>query len=351
MNKLLTVAVPCYNVGWCLEKCLSSFLAKPLPETLEIIIVNDGSTDDTVQIASAYIEKYPDLFTLIDKPNGGHGSAINSAIKQASGKYFTAVDADDRIFTKNLNAFLDALANSEADAVITHYRTEDMHSGKRRSYKTGGIPLGTTYTLEDFTAFPGEIYTCAVYHGLTYRTRIYQESGTALSEGIYYVDHEYATLPFVSVRTVLPLDMFFYEYHIGNPNQSVSDANQVRLLSHTEQVVRKIFRCYHENSGISIGARRYIARNATEILLSFYIISMIKNPDKSQGRRASARLRREMRALGPEMVSATDGRYKMAFVMSLLGFKSGTLEWFKRTPLYTLYRKAFKRNRRGIAVS
>ena len=351
MEKLLTVAVPCYNVEWCLEKCLSSFIASPLPGCLEVIIVNDGSTDNTLQIANGYAAEYPGLFRIVNKQNGGHGSAINTAIKHAVGKYFTALDADDRIITKNLNAYLEALANTDADAVITHYRTVDISSGKRKAHKTAGIPPDRLYTLDDFTKYPGEIYTCAVYHGLTYRTQVYLESGAALSEGIYYVDHEYATLPFIKVRTVLPLDMFFYEYYIGNPNQSVSDENQIRFLGHTEQVVRRIFGCFHDNPGVSIGARRYIARNATEILLSFYIISMIKNPDKPAGRQAAALLRRDMRALCPEIISITDGRYRMAVVMSLLGFKSGTLEWFKRTPLYTLYRSAFKRNRRGVAVS
>jgi len=344
-QKVLTVAVPAYNAEWCLDKCLSSFITEPVLDSIEVIIVNDGSTDSTHDIALGYTEKYPEIFKLIDKDNGGHGSAINAAIKLAAGKYFKGVDADDWVLTENLNAFIDILSEAEADAVITHFRTVDMTSGEHRDYKTKDITLNRQYTLDDFTTQPGDIYTCAAYHALTYRTAIYRESGTELSEGVYYEDQEYATLPFRNVQTVLPLDMFLYEYLVGNENQSVSDLNQVKRLSHVEQLVRNIFRCYRNNPDMSEGSRRYIARKATDLLPHYYYIALIKNPDKPSGRKEAARVRQEMATIAPELVKKTDGKFRMARIMGRLGFTGKTLSKMKRPLPYRIYRKVFKRNR------
>jgi glycosyltransferase involved in cell wall biosynthesis len=74
-----------------------------------VVIVNDGSTDETLKIAYKYAHKHPSVFSVIDKPNGGHGSTINAAIKQANGKYFKSIDSDDWVITENLAVFLDIL--------------------------------------------------------------------------------------------------------------------------------------------------------------------------------------------------------------------------------------------------
>lgn len=345
MEKLLSVAVPCYNAAWCLDKCLSSFLATPARNRLEVIIVNDGSTDDTLEIATGYLERYPAVFRLIDKENGGHGSGINAAARQAAGKYFKVVDSDDWVLTENLEPFLRILEDTEADAVITHFHTEDMVTGERREYKTQDIPLGRLYTIDEFTAHSGDIYPCAVFHGLAFRTALYRESGAVLSEGIFYEDQEYATLPFTSVKTVLPLDLFLYQYLVGNANQSVADENQVKRLSHVEQVVRRIFTCYHDSPDIPEGARRYIARKATDMLLSYYVIAMVKNPDKTAGRREAARLRQALQALEPALVAATNSKYRLAVLMNRLGFGGKMLERMKRPLPYAVFRKLFKKNR------
>lgn len=76
MNKIITFIVPAYNVENYLEKGLHSFLNLEVIENLEVVIVNDGSTDHTEQIALRYAEKYPSVFKLLNKENGGHGSQL-----------------------------------------------------------------------------------------------------------------------------------------------------------------------------------------------------------------------------------------------------------------------------------
>ena len=70
---------------------------------LDIIVVNDGSTDQTVEITNKYVEKYKQSIRLINKENGGHGSTINTSIKHAKGKYYKILDSDDWVNSENLN--------------------------------------------------------------------------------------------------------------------------------------------------------------------------------------------------------------------------------------------------------
>lgn len=89
--KLLSVAIPCYNSEAYMSKCINSLLIGG--EEVEIIIVDDGSSDRTAEIADDYAEKYPTIVKAIHQENGGHGQAVNTGIKNATGLYFKVVDS------------------------------------------------------------------------------------------------------------------------------------------------------------------------------------------------------------------------------------------------------------------
>ena len=91
--KLLTFAIPCYNSQEYMGKCIESLL--PGGDEVEILIIDDGSTDLTADIADKYEEKYPGIVRAIHQENGGHGEAVNTGIRNASGLYFKVVDSDD----------------------------------------------------------------------------------------------------------------------------------------------------------------------------------------------------------------------------------------------------------------
>ena len=91
--KLLTVTIPCYNSEDYMEKCIDSLLTGG--EEVELIIVDDGSKDKTAEIADRYAEKYPSIVKVIHKENGGHGSAVNAGMENATGLFFKVVDSDD----------------------------------------------------------------------------------------------------------------------------------------------------------------------------------------------------------------------------------------------------------------
>ena len=112
-NKLLTVTVPCYNSEAYLHKCIDSLL--PGGDCLEIIIINDGSSDRTGEIADAYVAKYPDIVRVVHQENGGHGEGVNTGIRNATGTYFKVVDSDDWLDTGALKRVLDKLRAFAAD--------------------------------------------------------------------------------------------------------------------------------------------------------------------------------------------------------------------------------------------
>lgn len=128
--KLITVSIAAYNVEAYLEKCLNSLLIPDL-QRLEVLIQNDGSKDSTPRIAEEFEKKYPGVFRLVNKENGGYGSTINNSLSMAEGKYFKQLDGDDWYDTENFAAFVDALEKVDADCVYSPY-TEviepDMHA-------------------------------------------------------------------------------------------------------------------------------------------------------------------------------------------------------------------------------
>ena len=94
MEKLITFIIPCYNARKYVERCIASMISVSLMNRIEIIVVNDGSTDD-LQICNEICEQLSAVISLINKENGGHGSAVNVAVTKARGRYFKVVDADD----------------------------------------------------------------------------------------------------------------------------------------------------------------------------------------------------------------------------------------------------------------
>ena len=115
--KLLTFAIPCYNSEAYMEKCIESLL--PGGDDVEILIVDDGSHDRTAEIADAYEKKYPGIIRAIHQENGGHGEAVNTGIRNATGLYFKVVDSDDWVDLDAYRKILDKLREiSGGDRVL-----------------------------------------------------------------------------------------------------------------------------------------------------------------------------------------------------------------------------------------
>lgn len=107
-NKVLTIVIPTYNMEKFISRCLDSLLILNIND-VEILVINDGSRDNSSKIAHEYQEKYPLSIKVIDKENGNYGSCINVALSMATGKYFRILDADDYFDNKSFANYVDML--------------------------------------------------------------------------------------------------------------------------------------------------------------------------------------------------------------------------------------------------
>ena len=223
--KLLSIAIPCYNSQDYMAHCIESLL--PGGEDVEILIVNDGSKDDTAKIADEYAAKYPTIVKAIHKENGGHGSAVNTGIENATGIYFKVVDSDDWVKEDAYLAILEKLREltggvDTLDLLISNfvYEKEGERRKKVMRYKHV-LPEYRMFGWEDVGHFRVGQYI--LMHSVIYRTQLLRECGLELPKHTFYVDNIYVYKPLPSVKHMYYMDVDFYRYFIGRDDQSVNE--------------------------------------------------------------------------------------------------------------------------------
>lgn len=306
-DKLLTIVVPSYNASKYLDFNLQSFLRLSVPEKLEVIVVDDGSTDDTAWIADAYHKKYPDTVKVVHKENGGHGSGINAGLRVATGKYFKVVDADDWVDHEALEKLLGYIASFDAADANTDIDTDTAQvqvDAKARARDTAVLVPDVIYNnyywrLTDETKTPNEYERKAEFaepfsgveyrkvydfesiadqcyvkmHNMTIRTEILRDHQIQIDEHCYYVDMEYILYPMPYVQTIAFLPEFLYQYQIGRQGQSMDPAKMQRNAAQYDHVLASIYAYYDAHCKDIKGPNRkkYIDR-----LISRFYASRIK---------------------------------------------------------------------------
>ena len=133
----LTIAVPIFNMEWCLEKNLSTYDDPRLAGKVEVICLNNASEDGSKAIVEKFVAARPEIFRLMDRDSRGYGSSINAALDAAKGRYFRIVDADDWVDTEDLVKLTAALEDCRADVVQTDYEIVDMQTGAMTPVRAG----------------------------------------------------------------------------------------------------------------------------------------------------------------------------------------------------------------------
>lgn len=222
-EKVLSVSVAAYNASATLAEALEPFTADGIREMVEVLIVDDGSKDDTAKIGGEFQDKYPDTFRAISKANGGWGSTLNVGIREAKGKYFKQLDADDYYSLENLKSFLDFLNNVTADMVYSPFVTFEDKSGG--IYRTVGNFEG------DYRFFPRDnsvipLSECENFipamHTLTVRTQVLQDSDIFITEHCFYTDVEFVLKSYHLCKTVAFFERPIYYYRLARDGQSMS---------------------------------------------------------------------------------------------------------------------------------
>lgn len=240
--KLITFTVPCYNSAGYMSKCIDSLLKGG--DEVEILIIDDGSKDDTGAIADRYEREYPGICKAIHQENGGHGEGINQGLRHATGRFFKVVDSDDWVNEEALRRVLSAIrgmaAGKEADLIVCNYVYEytDGSPSKAICYRHV-FPDGKMVTWSETKPFgPSEYLTL---HSAIYRTEILHRCGRVLPKHIFYEDNLFVYDPLPLTEKVLYLDADFYRYLIGRAGQSVNEQTMVKRWSHQMLVTKEIF--------------------------------------------------------------------------------------------------------------
>lgn len=277
--KLLTIVIPTYNMEKYLDNCLQSFVNEnnELFSKIEVLVVNDGSTDNSATIAKEYEERYPDRFRLIDKENGGHGSTINVGIKEATGRYFRVVDSDDWVDTGNFYVYLEKLQNLDVDIVFTPYMSVDEETGRKKKfmYNTRGLEKEKVCLISDF--LKGRQIKM---HTITYKTNILQKNNICLDEHCFYVDTEYVLFPLKHIQNCMLINNVVYMYRVNMSTQSCSNDGYFRHCEDHRKVSLHLleFIISELKSDIDNSKKRYYYGFILKMLEKQYRIYLMDTP-------------------------------------------------------------------------
>ena len=253
MEKILSVSIASYNVEKFIRKALDSCCIPEIMDRLEVIVVNDGSTDSTLEIAREYETKYPETFRVIDKINGGYGSTVNASIRVAAGRYFRLLDGDDWFDRDGLVKFIEELSVAEEDMVIARFKRvfeEDGHEEMRDEAAEVDEQIVRFDSLGDHEWF--------TMHAITYRTKILQENDVRLTEHCFYTDQEYDLLPLPWVDTVRVFPEVVYCYRIGRGEQSVSPEGLEKHYNDQTVVLKRLYTIYPQVGKKKTAKDKYI---------------------------------------------------------------------------------------------
>ena len=275
MDKLLSIIIPTYNMEGYLSKCLDSLLVETYLNALEIIIVNDGSKDNSLSIAKKYNNTYPDTFIIVDKSNGNYGSCINSALKIATGKYIRILDADDSFDTNNFKYYLNILNTINVDLIISDYKQID-ETGKDIKHINYNIPDSRILKFTDYckdSIFSNKI----AMHAVTYKRQNLINIDYTQSEGISYTDEEWIFMPMSTVDTMYYINVPIYKYLIGRPGQTVNPQIALRNINHTIIGIKAMLKGYISGEKHTKSINTYLTHRLIKRISSLYRSYLLEN--------------------------------------------------------------------------
>lgn len=215
----VSVIVPVYNVEKYIDKCLDSLVKQSLKE-IEVIVVNDGSPDDSQKIIDKYVKKYPDKIKSYIKENGGQGSARNYGLTKANGEYIGYVDSDDFV-NKNMYEKMYSIAISEnADIVITRDSKVTEDGKKYDNYFFDKI------SDKKINAFFGNMGVC----NKIYKKELLLKNNLEFKEKVWYEDVAFTIKAIISAKKIEYCTDESLYYYLSREGSTMNNSNVRRNL-------------------------------------------------------------------------------------------------------------------------
>ena len=244
--KYITFAIPCYNSQDYMRRCIDNLVK--VGEDIEVIIVDDGSKDDTGKIADEYQKNYPNVVRVIHKENGGHGSGVMAGIHNATGLYYKVVDSDDWAETEDVLSMVNIIKKNleeqkQVDLYITNYVYEHLSDNTRHiMHYRKFLKRDTIVTWSDMKRI--NLETVFLMHSLMFRLDVLKESKMELPSHTFYVDDAYAYIPLPYVKTIYYHDIDLYHYYIGREGQSIDYETMCNRYEQQVRVFNMMFDSY-----------------------------------------------------------------------------------------------------------
>jgi glycosyltransferase involved in cell wall biosynthesis len=229
MEKVLTVVVPVYKVEQYIDKCLTSLIVEEeLMKLLEVLVINDGTPDNSALMAKEYEKKYPQTFRVIDKENGGHGSAWNVGVRDAKGKYIKFLDSDDWFDNDDFCALLKRLQQCDTDVVLCNINKHFVNRGMVEKVKLTNMKEGVSQRIAEYDWLgSGNDTELFDFWYATYRTSMLQAVQPLFVEKVFYDDAILFIAPVILGETFIYFDLTIYNYLIGRVGQTMNLSAQV----------------------------------------------------------------------------------------------------------------------------
>jgi glycosyltransferase involved in cell wall biosynthesis len=285
--KLISFVIPAYNSEAYLHIAIDSLLIAG--NDIEIIIINDGSKDQTLSVANRYQKKYPNIVKVIDQENGGHGSGINAGLKNATGKYFKVVDSDDWVDGPSLIQLIKKLKEhiknqQDVDLYITNFVYEHVQDDTtfERDYSVN-FPIEKIFNWNE-TLKKFKYSKTLLMHALIYRTQILKDMNLELPRHTFYVDNLYSYAPLPYVKSIYYMKLPLYRYFIGRADQSITLKNITKRYQQQIKVFELMQKAYPYSviQTLPKGLRAYMKHCLAAILM---ITQMFTGAEDSIDRR------------------------------------------------------------------
>ncbi|MGB3775500.1 MAG: glycosyltransferase [Leeuwenhoekiella sp.] len=238
---MLSIVVPVYNGEKYLERCVDSLLNQNINETdYEILLINDGSKDDSLKIATAYAQKYEQV-DVIDQKNIGLGATRNVGIQKAKGDYLYFIDVDDYLAAGMLQTVMEQALKYELQ-IIT-FKTLLVSDSSHPKSANEGQPAPDLEVTNGMTYIGNLSYKNEAWWYIVKRSFIL-ETGLTFVEGKWMEDAVYTTSIFMAAERMahIPFDVHRY---VKVPNSILSNkepAHYIKVIYDTEFVIKEFGR-------------------------------------------------------------------------------------------------------------